>query len=379
MPWCLGGKKTKLVKLIHYQFPKHQLLITNYLYEMKFRYLRRIFSDIIFIPLVVFCIFQAQLVVYGLRMAQGQIHIVRNARPVEEVLADATVPDSVKTKLELVQEIRAFAFDSIGLSPNKNYTTFYDQKGQRLIYVVTASKPFAMEPHLWHFPVLGNVPYKGFFDPEKAKAEYFRLRAQGLDADIGGASGWSTLGFFKDPVLSQMLANDEGDLAELIIHELTHGTIFVKDDVEFNENLASFIGYKGAVWFLERKFGKDSKQMKNYLSGRHDDEVLEKFMLSCAHSLDSLYKANAKADVKQKQVLKRRMLILFMLESKDLPLEMDAGFPGRFGRRVMKSGNAFFMQYVRYGAKQHDFEQDFLKYNSDLRKYVSALKERYKK
>lgn len=346
---------------------------------MKLRFARRIIADLVFIPLVCFCILETSLVVYGLRMAKGQLHIVWNARPVKEVLADVSVPDSVKTKLELIGEIKQFAFDSIGLSPNENYTTFYDQHGQRLIYVVTASQPFAMEPHLWHFPVLGNVPYKGFFDPEKAKAEYFSLRAKGLDADIGGASGWSTLGFFKDPVLSQMLNNSEGDLAELIIHELTHGTIFVKDDVEFNENLASFIGYKGALWFLERKFGKDSKQLKNYLSGRHDDEVLEKFMLSCAHSLDSLYKTNAKTDEKQKLVLKKRMLILFMLESKNLPLEMDAGFPSRFGKKILNSGNAFFMQYVRYGAKQHDFEKDFLSYNSDLGKYVSALKEKYKK
>src|ERR1041384_1432617 len=100
-------------------------------------------------------------------------------------------------------------------------------------------------------------------------------------------------------------------------------------------------------------------------------------MGSCAHSLDSLYKANEKTGERQKLILKRRMMILFMLESKNLPLEMDAGFPARFGKRIMRSGNAFFMQYVRYGGKQHDFESDFLKYNSDLRKYVAALKTKY--
>jgi predicted aminopeptidase len=346
---------------------------------MKLRFIRRVITDLIFIPLVSFCMLETSLVVYGLRMAKGQLNIVWNARPVSEVLQDPTVPDSVKTKLKLIREIKQFAFDSIGLTRNNNYTTFYDQRGQRLIYVVTASEPFAMKPHLWHFPVLGNVPYKGFFNAEKAKEEYYNLRGKGFDADIGGASGWSTLGFFKDPILSQMLNNDEGDLAELIIHELTHGTIFVKDDVEFNENLASFIGYKGAVWFLETEYGKDSKQLKAYLSGRHDDEVMQKFMLSCAHSLDSLYKANEKTDERQKLILKRRMMILFMLESKNLPLEMDAGFPARFGRRIMRSGNAFFMQYVRYGGKQHDFESDFAKYNGDLRKYVSELKKRYGK
>jgi predicted aminopeptidase len=349
---------------------------------MKFSLSRKIrifLYDAIRLALIVSCISFCPLIVYGLRMAKGQLTIVWNAVPVKEALADPAVPDSLKQKLQLIQEIRLFAFDSIGLRPNENYTTFYDQHGKRLIYVVTACKPFALEPHLWNFPVLGDVPYKGFFDPEKAREEAAKLQRQGLDTDIGGASGWSTLGFFKDPVLSQMLNAKEGDLAELIIHELTHGTIFVKDDVEFNENLASFIGYKGALWFLERKFGKDSRQLKEYLDGRHDDKVLEKFMLNCAHSLDSLYKKfppNASAE--SKSTAKRRKMISFMFQSKNLPLQMDSTFPARFGNRIMRSGNAFFMQYVRYGAKQNDFESEFSRF-ADLREYLDWLKKKYGK
>jgi predicted aminopeptidase len=342
---------------------------------MKFRSFRKILSDLFFGSLIVFCICNVPLMSYALRMAKGQLSIVLDARPVEEVLNDATVVDSVKAKLKLIEEIRQFAFDSIGLNRNENYTTFYDQRGKRLMYVVTACKPYALEPHLWHFPVLGDVPYKGFFDAEKAKEEARRLHAQGLDTDVGGASGWSTLGYLKDPVLSQMLGHKEGALAELIIHELTHGTIFIKDDVEYNENLASFIGYKGALWFLERKFGKDSEEMKDYLEGRHDDEVLDKFMLGCAQSLDSLYKKfPADASEKYKADAKRQQLLSFMFASAKLPLQMDASFPARFGKKIRSSGNAFFMQYVRYAAKQHDFEKDFAVYHGNLRKYVSDLR-----
>jgi predicted aminopeptidase len=341
---------------------------------MKFRFIRKILSDLIFGSLIVFCICNVPLLSYALRMAKGQLTIVLDARPVKEVLKDTAVADSVKVKLQLIEEIRQFAFDSIGLKRNENYTTFYDQHGQRLIYVVTACEPYALEPHLWHFPILGDVPYKGFFNAEKAKEEAKRMRMQGFDADVGGASGWSTLGYLKDPVLSQMLSSREGDLAELIIHELTHGTIFIKDDVEYNENLASFIGYKGAVWFLERKFGKDSKELKEYLEGRHDEEVLNKFMLDCAQSLDSLYKKfPADASATYKADAKRKKLLSFMFASAKLPLQMDASFPARFGKKIRNSGNAFFMQYVRYAAKQHDFEKDFAVYHGDLRKYVRDL------
>jgi predicted aminopeptidase len=344
-----------------------------------FRFVWSLLSDAVFGTLVVFCILNASLVVYGLRMAKGQLSIVFNARPVTEVIADPAVADSVKIKLKLIEDIRQFAFDSIGLNRNDNYTTFYDQHGKRLIYVVTACKPFALEPHRWHFPVLGDVPYKGFFNPEKASEEAKRLKREGWDVDVGGASGWSTLGFFKDPVLSQMLKYKEGDLAELIIHELTHGTIFVKDDVEYNENLASFIGYKGAVLFLERKYGSGSPQLKAYLDGRKDDEAVEKYMLDAAHDLDSLYKHFPPGcDSLCKNDLRKKMFHRVAESSRHLALSLDTLFPARFEKRLNASGNTIFMQYLRYGGKQHSFEAEFARFLS-IKAYLDWLKRKYGK
>lgn len=319
----------------------------------------------------------APVVLYGLRMAKGQLSIVLNTREIVYVISDPAVPDSVKEKLQLIQEIRQFAFDSIGLKPNENYTEFYDQKGKRLIYVVTACEPFALKPHLWHFPVLGDVPYKGFFDKEKAQQQERELKYEGFDTDIGGASGWSTLGWLKDPVLSQMLNYQEGDLAELIIHELTHGTIFVKDSVDYNENLASFIGYKGALWFLESKYGKNSPEYAEYVNGRHDEKVLTDFMLNCAHSLDSLYKHfPANSNLQTKSQLKTAAFTNFVQQSKNLPLAMDSLFTKRFSKRLNLSGNTVFMHYVRYESKQTDFESEYARFEN-LPKYLIWLRKKY--
>lgn len=343
----------------------------------RFRFFRKVLSDLVFMTVIVLYLCFAPYVVYGLRMAKGQLTIVFGARPITEVLADPATADSVKTKLKLIQEIRQFAFDSIGLKPNENYTEFFDQHGKRLIYVVTACEPFALRPHQWHFPVLGDVPYKGFFIREKAEAEEQKMKSLGYDTDIGGASGWSTLGWFKDPVLSQMLNYDEGDLAELIIHELTHGTIFVKDSVDYNENLASFIGFKGALWFLESKYGKDSPQYREYLDGRHDEKVLSDFMLGCAHSLDSLYRNfPSGCDQACKSKRKKEIFSQFVLDAKKLPLASDSLFPARFEKRMQKSGNTVFMVYVRYESKQTDFETEFIRYRG-LRTYMNALKTKF--
>ena len=347
---------------------------------MNFHYFRKILSDFIFIPLVVFCILNIPLVVYGIQMGKGQLSIVWQARSVKDVLLDPTIADSVKIKLKVIQEIRQFAFEKIGLTPTDNYTTFYDQNGKQIIYVVTACAPFALKPNLWHFPVLGAVPYKGFFNLEKAKKEERKMNLLGLDTDLGGASGWSTLGFFKDPVLSQMLSRNEGDLVELIIHELTHGTIFVKDNVDFNENLASFIGNKGAILFLKQKYGTESKELINYLAHKEDELKIEKYMLSCAHRLDSLYQQMLpELNLNLKNNYKKQMFNSFIENAKALILTRDSLLPSRLQKRINNAGNAFIMHYVRYGSKQHDFEEEFKKFNGDLLKYVELMKAKHLK
>lgn len=345
---------------------------------MRFRNIRIILSDIILLPVFIFCLFNAGLVTYGLRMAKGQFDIVWNAEPIADVLEDPALDEKVKSKLELIQRIRQFAFDSIGLKPVDNYTTYFDQKGQRLLYVVTASERFELRAYQWHFPYLGDVPYKGFFEEEKAKEEADRLRLQGLDVDIGGASGWSTLGWFKDPVLSSMLNRSEGDLAELIIHELTHGTIFVKDSVDYNENLAQFVGVEGAKWFLSSEYGEESSQLHKYLASLNDEEVRTDFMLQQSRFLDSTYKSfSPQADVLSKEWRKRMTFLQIANRAKKLELKSDTGFAQRLEQRMAKSGNTLFLSYIRYEGKQDEFSHEFNQLGNDLREFVAVMKLRY--
>jgi predicted aminopeptidase len=67
---------------------------------------------------------------------------------------DPTFPDSLKARLELINEIRKYAIDSLGLKDTENYKTLYDQKGEEVMWVVMASEPFALKPKEWTFPVV---------------------------------------------------------------------------------------------------------------------------------------------------------------------------------------------------------------------------------
>ena len=155
--------------------------------------------------------------------------------------------------------------------------------------MVTASKPFELTPKEWSFSFLGTFSYKGYFKQHLVLDEQAQLDREGWDTNVRSVGGWSTLGWFKDPILSNMLLRKEGDLANLIIHELTHGTIYIKDSVNFNENLASFIGDKGAEKFLLWKYGPDSQELSEYRAEKYNRKKISEHFLGGALYLDSLY------------------------------------------------------------------------------------------
>jgi predicted aminopeptidase len=178
---------------------------------------------------------------YYYMQAKGQLAILWNVTPVEEVLKSPTLSENMRTKLALVQEIKSFGEKELGLTPTQNYTTFFHQHGRPILWVLSASKPFKLESYTWWFPIVGRVGYKGFFVEEKGRFEMQKLKEKGYDTELGEVSAWSTLGWFKDPVLSSMLQKSEGELARLILHEMTHSTLYIESDAVFNENLATLL------------------------------------------------------------------------------------------------------------------------------------------
>jgi predicted aminopeptidase len=319
-----------------------------------------------------------KLVLYGIEQGIGQAKIVLQAEPVDVVLKDPTFPDSLKKKIILIEEIKKFAFDSIGIKKSDNYSSIYNQHGKPILWVLTASEQFALKAKEWSFPFLGAVSYKGFFNYQKGLAEQQELINQGYDTDYDVVSGWSTLGWFNDPVLSNMLLKKEGNLANLIIHELTHGTIYVKSSVEFNENLASFIGDKGAEEFLNLKFGKNSLQYIQYEQGKFDMALYSGHILMGAKKLDSLYKSfSVNTTVTLKKRLKKQLIEQIIESANALPFYKKNRFSKLFAKDRMPN-NAFFIDYKRYMSKQDQFELEYKnRFHGNLKNYLNYLKTKY--
>lgn len=195
---------------------------------------------------------------YVLRAGWEEAGILWRRQEISSVIADAAVNDLTRTKLTLVLQARDFAKE-IGLKPDESFTTYSAIDRDELLWVLSAAEKTRFRAKTWWFPIVGSVPYKGFFEEADARAEAKELEDEGLDIHLRPSPAFSTLGWFNDPLLSTTLRSDEMTLVNTVIHEILHNTIWIKNNVPFNESLANFIGNRGAILFFEKQFSADHK------------------------------------------------------------------------------------------------------------------------
>ncbi len=312
-------------------------------------------------------------IIYGTQQLYGQLRIISGAVNIEEFLSREDIPDSLRRKLKLVSEIRKFAFEELGQTRSENYTSYYDQGGKPSLWVLSACPEFSLEPYVWKFPIAGKFPYKGFFDLKQGRKEEKTLKDMLYDTNLSVVEGWSTLGFFKDPILSNMLKRAEGRLANLIIHELTHGTIFLKDSVEYNENLANFIGIKGSILFLKLKYGSDHDMVYNYILELERRKVFSDFLIKMAPILDSTYNSfESGLSILKKREIKK--MALKEIKQKWYNIR-ERVFMDTIPDTLWFPDNTLFAGFIRYNSQYEVFEKELeLKYEGSLRRMVQSLK-----
>ena len=229
---------------------------------------------------------------YVLKQGVSQLDVHFTSIPTEVILVDKNVSEDEKNKIRLIHDIKIFAETKIGLTPTNNYTRFYNVKNNAIAYNVTACRKDKFEPYIWRFPIVGELPYKGFFSIQDAEMEKEQLQRDGYDTTLQKVAGYSTLGWFNDPIFSTMLKYSDAELTNLIIHELTHSTIYVTGNAEFNESVASFIGEQGALQFLKERFGELSDEYKYLVNYINDNKLFSDFISRWYDKLNNLYNSN---------------------------------------------------------------------------------------
>lgn len=227
---------------------------------------------------------------YLSRGAWEEAKILSRRKPIAAILADPATSPEVKAKLRIVEAARRFARDSLGLNTGQSFTTYSHVEHDTLVLVLSAAYQDKLVPYTWWFPIVGRVPYKGYFDFAAGRSAAAEMESRGFDVYLRPSAAFSTLGFFNDPLLNTTLSADSLDLANTVIHELTHNTYYAPGSVPFNESFASFVGARGAA-ALFRSRG-DSASAARVDARWRDDKMLGAFWATLSRTLDSAFKAH---------------------------------------------------------------------------------------
>jgi predicted aminopeptidase len=305
---------------------------------------------------------------YLLRGAWEESKILLRRRPLADILADSATTPALRAKLELVLGARAFARDSLGLDVGKSFTTYSETGHDTLTLVVSGAYRDRLKAYTWWFPVVGRVPYKGFFAFDRATRDAAAMRGAGYDAYVRPSPAFSTLGWFNDPLLNTTLHEDRVDLANTVVHELTHNTFYAPGQAAFNESFASFVGARGSAW-LFRSRGDTAAAAE--ADRRWAQEVrLAAFWTALGAAIDSAYAAH-RADSTGRVAARDSVYARARVELVQ-HIAPAVGAPAAWASRVQLD-NAALLARLTYGEGLPLFDAAWEREGRDVRRAVARV------
>lgn len=231
---------------------------------------------------------------YG-HLAKGQWQIMSQRQPIDALIAAEGTDPALRAQLQDVQAMLAFAESELYLASEGSYHSYVDLSRRHANWIVVAVPEFSLQPKTWCFPIVGCVPYRGYFSAAKAEGKAADLRRQGFDVRVFETGAYSTLGWFDDPVLSSMLAWERGVLAETLFHELAHQRLYRPNHADFNESFATAVGRHGARLLLLQ----DPEHLGRYEQYLSYDEAYRQALQTLRQQWQTIYAMPLSDDAKR--------------------------------------------------------------------------------
>jgi predicted aminopeptidase len=298
---------------------------------------------------------------YVLRSSYEEARILWRREPIERVLQQPDIDAETKHKLRLVLDARGFARDTLRLRVGGSFNSLTRVDADQVVHVVVAAHRDRLELVTRWFPIVGAVPYQGFFDENEAREAAAALEAQGYDTVVQPSVAFSTLGWFDDPLLSNLLRFDGVSLTSIVLHELTHNTRYLNGQGAFNESFANFVGYRGALAFFEARGDADGTARAQQLWG--DAQAFSTFLGGATMRLRDAYARGI--DEAERQ----RLFARTQTDFRTLPLQTN--LYADFGRAPLN--NARILHYQLYNDRLALFEAMFARAHGDLAQTITTV------
>jgi predicted aminopeptidase len=281
---------------------------------------------------------------YYAQAVAGHLDLMRKRQDVASVLADGSTGPELRRQLLLSGEIRQFAVSRLHLPDNGSYQNFVETGREAVAWNVVAAPEFSLEPRRWCFLFAGCVPYRGYFDPADARQLASKLESQGFDVAVSPALAYSTLGWFRDPLLDTMFHYSDEQLAAVIFHELAHQQLYVKGDTAFNESYATFVEEIGTALWLE-----DSGRAERLPEWRRRQRATTDFVVLLDQARAELTGVYASADAAPEKRRSKAAIFSTLrdryLASSERGSEGRTGFARWFDENPNNAGLALFDSY----------------------------------
>lgn len=307
---------------------------------------------------------------YYSQAVTGHLKLMSARQSIDKLLAADDTDPELRGKLQTLVDARQYAVVALGLPENDSYNTYVETGRRAVTWNVVATEEFSLRPNTWCFPVAGCVSYRGYFDRHDAEKFAASLADKSYDITIGGASAYSTLGWFNDPVLDTMLRGDDLRFVGTLFHELAHQVLYVKDDSNFNEAFATFVEQIGVRRWLEDE--QQAERVKGYDASLQRAEEFVNLLKQTREALVELYKQPL-----AESVMRERKQLVFDGMRDDYEILKSSwddykGYDGWFRRELNNARLIAVATYRRYVPAFHEMYKEV---GGDLQLFYTLAEE----